>query len=66
MVIREVHNLEKKKMGRPKVEQPKIVRLQVRFSQAEVEIIQKYATEHNLTITQLIRQSIGNFIDAEM
>lgn len=46
------------KMGRPKVESPKEKRINIRVTQEEYEELVKYASEHNLTITQMVLQGI--------
>lgn len=46
----------KKKMGRPKAEDPKSAKIQVRFTQSEYKRLRECAENHNLTMTQLIRQ----------
>ena len=46
-----------KKMGRPKLDEPKIKPVQVRFSETEFEKLKECAANHNMTITQLVRKA---------
>ena len=45
-----------KKMGRPKLEDPKSRNVQVRFTESEYANIKKCADDNNLSITQFVRQ----------
>ena len=47
---------ENKKMGRPKSEDPKTIRVQVRFTESEYTALKEYAQKHSLTITQVVRK----------
>ncbi len=47
---------ENKKMGRPKSEDPKTIRVQVRFTESEYNALKEYAQKHSLTITQVVRK----------
>jgi hypothetical protein len=46
------------KMGRPKVVSPRLKSVGVRLTEEEYNKLKKYASEHNLTITELILQGI--------
>ena len=45
-----------KKMGRPPIDNPKTVRVQVRFTEEEYQKIKSCAEKHNTTITQVVRK----------
>lgn len=45
-----------KKMGRPKMDEPKTKPVQVRFTESEYEKIKVCAAKNNLTITQFVRK----------
>ena len=47
---------DNKKMGRPKSDNPKSIRVQVRFTKEEYDALKECATKHNLTITQVVRK----------
>lgn len=44
-----------KKMGRPKVDNPKTYRTQIRFTEEEHRLLNDCAEKNNMTITQVIR-----------
>lgn len=46
------------KMGRPKSDSPKLKSVGVRLTDEEHEELKKYASEHDLTITQAISKGI--------
>lgn len=54
---------EPKKMGRPRLEEPKNKNIQVRFTEGEYGKIKKCADDNNLSITQFVRQ--GTLIKLE-
>ena len=45
-----------KKMGRPKLDDPKSKNIQARFTESEYAMIQECANRNNLSITQFVRQ----------
>ena len=45
--------------GRPKASNPKNVRLEIRLTQKENELLEKCAKELNATKTEVINQGIG-------
>lgn len=53
-----------KKMGRPKLDEPKVKPVQVRFSEAEFEKLKLCAENHNMTITQLVRKGAVDLADS--
>ena len=46
----------KKKMGRPKKDNPRNVNVQIRYTQDEYDRLKECADRNDLPITQLIRQ----------
>ena len=46
------------KMGRPKAESPKQKKINIRVTNKEYEELSKYASEHAMTITQVVLQGI--------
>ena len=50
------------KMGRPKIESPRIKKVNIRLTQEEYDELMEYASQHNLTITQLILKGIDLLI----
>lgn len=50
---------EKKKMGRPRVENPRNIRVEIRFSSAELAILDAKAKEKGLTRADLIRLALS-------
>lgn len=44
------------KMGRPKVDEPRSERINVRFTEEEMKKIKVCAEKNNLTVTQLVRK----------
>ncbi len=46
------------KMGRPKVESPKSRKVCIRLSEEEYKKVEKYALEHNQTITQVLKKGL--------
>ena len=43
-------------MGRPKSDNPKTFRVQVRFTESEYKALKEYAKKNSLTITQVVRK----------
>ncbi len=48
------------KMGRPKVDNPKIHRVSVRLTKDEYEKLKKYVLKHNTTVSKILKLSINN------
>lgn len=46
------------KMGRPKAESPKKMNVSFRMTEAEYKKLAEYATEHNLTITEVLHRGV--------
>ena len=46
------------KVGRPKAENPKTYIVSVRLREDESKKLKEYATKHNMTIAQVLHQSI--------
>lgn len=46
------------KMGRPKSASPKLKSVGIRLTDGDYEKLKKYASEHNLTITQAVLRGI--------
>lgn len=44
------------KMGRPKVDEPRSERINVRFTEEEMKKIKVCAVKNDLTVTQLVRK----------
>jgi hypothetical protein len=53
-----------KKMGRPKMDEPKTKPVQVRFTEAEYERLKVCAAKYNLTITQFVREGAEKLADS--
>lgn len=47
---------QSKKTGRPKADNPRDHRIQIRFTEEEYERIMDCAKRHNMTITQIVRK----------
>lgn len=43
------------KMGRPKSEKPRDIKISVRFTQEEYECLLEYAQRHKMSVTQVMR-----------
>ncbi len=54
--MKEVHTVAK--MGRPKAESPKKMNVSFRMTEAEYKKLAEYATEHNLTITEVLHKGV--------
>lgn len=54
---------QEKKMGRPKTDNPKSVRVQVRFTEEEYNKLKECAARHNLTITQVVRKGADDLAE---
>ncbi len=52
------------KLGRPKGENSREYKLSIRFSEAEREKLEKYATKHNTTITGTIRKGVLDLLES--
>ena len=55
---------QNKKMGRPKSDNPKDYRIQVRFTKEEYEKIKECADKHNMTVTQIVRKGADDLADS--
>ncbi len=55
---------EKKKMGRPKLEEPKVNGVRVRFSDKEFESVRECAERHNMTVTEFVRKGAVDLADS--
>ena len=53
------------KMGRPKEENPADRKITARFNEKEYARLVEYASRHNLTMTQLIKQSVEEKIKTD-
>jgi predicted HicB family RNase H-like nuclease len=53
---------EQKKMGRPKAENPRSKKVEVRMTTDEHERLSAYCNEHGVTISELIRQFIDSIV----
>lgn len=49
------------KMGRPKQEKTKKKSIGVRLSDKEYDILVQYATEHKLSITEIVQSALEQF-----
>lgn len=52
-----------KKMGRPKMENPKTKQIPVRFTDSDYEKMKRLADQNHTTVTQLIRKSVDYYIE---
>ncbi len=52
------------KLGRPKGENPREYKLSIRFSEIEREKLEKYAAEHNTTVTGAIRKGVLDLLES--
>ncbi len=50
-------------MGRPKVDNPKTYRTQIRFTEEEHRLLNDCAEKNNMTITQVIRDGALQFAE---
>ena len=53
-----------KKMGRPKMENPKTKQIPVRFTDSEYERMKERAEKDHTTVTQLIRKGVEYYLDS--
>lgn len=53
------------KMGRPLSDNPMNIKKSVRFTEEEYNHLLKYAQNHNMSVTQVIRDGIRNIIVPE-
>lgn len=51
-----------KKMGRPKSENPKDIKLSVRLTESEDELLMRLSTREGITKTELIRRAIKKLL----
>ena len=52
------------KLRRPKGENPREYKLSIRFSEIEREKLEKYAAEHNTTVTGAIRKGVLDLLES--
>lgn len=52
----------KKKMGRPKTDNPMNNEIRVRLTAGEIATVEKYCAEHHLLKTQFVRIAIKEFL----
>lgn len=52
------------KMGRPKVDEPRSERINVRFTEEEMKKIKVCAEKNDLTVTQLVRKGALNMAES--
>lgn len=50
-------------MGRPKSSSPKLKSVGIRLADEEYEKLKKYASEHNLTITEVLLKGMRLLLD---
>ena len=50
------------RMGRPKLEHPKLKTVGVRVTSDEYRVIKEYATKHNMTMTEMVLKGIRNLM----
>ena len=53
------------KMGRPKIDTPKLKMVGVRLTDEEHDKLKNYAANHNQTITQTLLEGIENLYEKE-
>ncbi len=53
------------KMGRPKTEDPADRRVNVRFKEAEYELLLEYTKRHDMSITQVIKLAVEILISSD-
>ena len=59
--VKEVQSVnQSKKVGRPRSENPRDFRIQVRFTEDEYKLLMDCAERHNMTITQIVRKGAGD------
>lgn len=52
------------KMGRPKVDEPRSERINVRFTEEEMKKIKVCAEKNDLTVTQLVRKCALDMVES--
>lgn len=52
-----------KKIGRPKVDNPKNVEIKVRFDEETNTLMLEYCKENNIARTELIRRGVNLFLE---
>ena len=53
------------KMGRPKIANPKNIRLMFRLTEEEYHRLKKCAEDHDLTVTEAVRKGVRMFMDSK-
>ena len=53
------------KMGRPKVDEPRSERINVRFTEEEMKKIKVCAEKNDLTVTQLVRKGALDMAESQ-
>lgn len=53
-----------KKMGRPKLDNPKTKQIPVRFTDSDYQRMKKQAEILHTTVTQLVRKSVEFYLDS--
>ena len=51
--------------GRPKSDNPRNVRIVIRFTEEEYAMIKKYALKHDLCVTETIRNGVSKMLESE-
>ena len=51
--------------GRPKSDNPRKVRIVIRFTEEEEARIKEYAKEHSLSVTETIRKGVRSMLESE-
>lgn len=50
-------------MGRPRVDEPKDKRVSMRVNEKDYNEIMAYAKDHNLTVAELIKEAVNQYMD---
>ena len=53
------------KMGRPRIDKPKLKSIGIRMSEEEREKLLQYASEHDKTITEVVQEAVNKLYDAD-
>ena len=53
------------KMGIPSVENPKSHKVTVKFTEEEVNRLSDYAKEHTVTVAQVVRDAVKEYINQD-
>ena len=56
---------EKAKVGRPKIDEPRIKPITVRLTEAECARLVDYSKKHNITMTQVLMEGMKRVLDEE-